>query len=329
MKIGGLSLKNNIFLAPMAGITDVLFRTLARKFGCALCFTEMVSSNGLVRRTGKSYRYIESSSEDRPLGVQIFGADPDVLSEAARIVTSEGADLIDINMGCPVKKVLKTGAGAALMKDPVKVSVILKKVRKATSLPLTIKIRSGWKRGEFNAMDIAAIAEDCGVDALILHPRTVEQGFSGVADWELISMIKERLNIPVIGSGDIRNPEDASRMLDMTGCDGIMVGRGALGNPWIFRDIINYLSSACVYFPATLKEREDIINEHLNMSVRYSGEEMGVKNFRKHLLWYTKGLRGGAQFRQMVVSIHEREDLLDAVHRYFTIFDKAGRKIRS
>jgi nifR3 family TIM-barrel protein len=322
MKIGKLTLQNNAFLAPMAGITDLVFRTLARGYGCALCFTEMVSSNGLVRNTQRSYRYLESSSDDRPLGVQIFGADPDVVADAAQIVADMGADLIDINMGCPVKKVLKTGAGAALMKDPERVRTMLRKVRAAASVPLTIKIRSGWKRYGINAADIAVIAEDCGVDAVILHPRTVEQGFSGVADWELISMVKQRLTIPVIGSGDIRNAKDASRMLDSTGCDGIMIGRGALGNPWIFREIINSLTSESMPFSVTMTEREEMLRKHLNMTIRHSGEALGVKKFRKHLLWYTKGLKGGAQFRQSVVSVQEKEVLLRAVHTYFSSLEE-------
>jgi tRNA-dihydrouridine synthase B len=316
MKIGNLTLKNNVFLAPMAGVTDLVFRTLARVCGCALCFTEMISSNGLTRGTQRSYRYLESSSDDRPLGVQIFGADPDVIADAARIAADIGADLIDINMGCPVKKVLKTGAGAALMKDPVRVGAMLRKVREAVNTPLTIKIRSGWKRYGINAANIAAIAEDCGVDAVILHPRTVEQGFSGFADWELISMVKRRLTIPVIGSGDIKNVKDALRMLDSTKCDGIMIGRGALGNPWIFREIINSLTSEYIPHSVSMKEREEMIRRHLNMIIHYSCEELGVKKFRKHLLWYTKGLRGGAQFRQSVVSVLEKELLLNAVHAY-------------
>ncbi|MBN2516798.1 MAG: tRNA dihydrouridine synthase DusB [Deltaproteobacteria bacterium] len=322
MKIGNLTLKNNVFLAPMAGITDLVFRTLARGYGCALCFTEMVSSNGLTRRTQRSYRYLESSVDDRPLGVQIFGADPDVIADAAHIVADMGADLIDINMGCPVKKVLKTGAGAALLKDPLRVGAVLRKVRASVDVPLTIKIRSGWERHGINAADIAAIAEDYGVDAVILHPRTVEQGFSGFADWELISMVKKRLTIPVIGSGDIRSAKDALRMLHVTGCDGIMVGRGALGNPWIFREIINSLASESMPLPVTIKEREEMMRRHLNMTIRDSGEDLGVKKFRKHLLWYTKGLKGGAQFRQSVVSVREKEFLLSAVHAYFSSLEE-------
>ena len=317
MKIGKLSLRNNVLLAPMAGITDLVFRLLVREFGCALGFTEMISANGLVRGTEKSYRYLETTPNDKPLGVQIFGSDPDVLSEAARIVTDRGADLVDINMGCPVKKVLKTGAGGALMKEPAKVAVILQRLREATPLPLTVKIRSGWNHDEISALNIARIAQDCGVDAVILHPRTVNQGFGGRADWSLIASVKKCLNISVVGSGDIRSPEDARRMLDETGCDGVMVGRGVLGNPWIIKNIVYYLKGKNVLLPPTLREREDIIKQHLNMSVDFLGARVGVRNFRKHMSWYTKGLKGGSRFREMVGKADEKESVLDAVHRYF------------
>lgn len=317
MKIGNLLLQNNVCLAPMAGITDLVFRTMARKFGCELCFTEMVSANGLIRNTKKTYRYLDSSDADRPLGVQIFGADPDILSEAVRIVTGEGADSIDINMGCPVKKVLKTGAGAALMKDPLRVARIVREARKVTDLPLTVKIRAGWKRFGINAVDIAIVAEENGADAVIIHPRTVEQGFSGFADWDLTAQVKKRIALPVIGSGDVRAPEDATRMLENTGCDGVMIGRASLGNPWIFRQTIEYLKNGGAIQKPTLGERERIVREHLMLSMRYCGADVGLKTFRKHLLWYTKGLRGGAQFRQKMVEIHDQAALMEAVHLYF------------
>ena len=195
ISIGNLTLPNNVMMAPMAGITNLPFRLLVREFGCALAFTEMISANGLVRKTGKSYRFLNSSLQDKPLGVQIFGSDPAVLSEAAHIVSESGADLLDINMGCPVKKVVKTGAGAALMKNQKQVRLILHAVRKATSLPLTVKVRSGWERGDMQALEIAHIAEDSGINAVILHPRTVKQGFSGTADWTVIEVIKKNVSI--------------------------------------------------------------------------------------------------------------------------------------
>jgi tRNA-dihydrouridine synthase B len=316
MKIGQLTIKNNVFLAPMAGITNMPFRMLVREFGCALAFTEMISANGLVRRTLKSYRYLDSSGKDKPLGIQLFGSDPVVLSEAARIVTDLGADLLDINMGCPVKKVIKTGAGAALMKEPDKVGLILQALRKATPLPLTVKIRSGWRHGDMKALDIASIAENCGVDAVIIHPRTADQGFSGAADWSIIEAVKKNVHIPVIGSGDIRSPQDASRMIKSTGCDGVMVGRGALGNPWIFRDIISCYDEMKTYVPPSPEERERIIRYHMDIEIKYSGEVLGVRHFRKHLLWYTKGLRGGSLLREIVGRMNDKTSILDVIHRF-------------
>lgn len=315
-------LKNNVFLAPMAGVTDLVFRLLVRRFGCAMAFTEMISANGLVMGTEKSYRYLESSPDDKPLGVQIFGSDPGIISEAVRIATDCDADLIDINMGCPVQKVLKTGAGGALMRDPLKVAHVLQRVREATHLPLTVKLRSGWSHDEINAVEIARIAQDCGVDAVVLHPRTVSQRFSGTADWNLIEKMKRCLCIPVVGNGDVRSPEDARRMLDVTGCDGVMVGRGALGSPWIVGGMVQCFEDKNVYLPPALQEREMIINQHIAMNVDFLGEEIGVRNFRKHLLWYTKGLKGSSRFRKMVGRIDKKKSLIEEVHRYFQFINE-------
>jgi len=325
LKIGNLILKNNVFLAPMAGITNLPFRTLAREFGCGLAFTEMISANGLVRKTNKSRQYLLSSPDDKPLGVQIFGSDPRVLFEGAQMVTDSGADLLDINMGCPVRKVVKTGAGAALLKEPDRVRHILQAIRKSTSLPVTVKLRSGWRRGEIRALEIAVIAQDCGVDAVILHPRTADQGYSGAADWSIIQEVKKQLHIPVIGSGDIRSPEDARRMISTTGCDGIMIGRAALGNPWIFRDTVRHLEERGSAPPPSSSERERVIRCHMEMEVNYLGESLGLRHFRKHLLWYTKGMRGGSLFREMVGRIHDKNAILDTVHRFFRAVDESSQ----
>jgi nifR3 family TIM-barrel protein len=329
MKIGNLILKNNVFLAPMAGITNMPFRVLMREFGCALAFTEMISANGLVRKTQKSYRYLDSSPKDKPLGIQIFGSDPDVLAEASRIVATLGADLLDINMGCPVKKVIKTGAGAALMREPEKVCLILKSLRKATELPLTVKIRAGWRHGDIKAFEIVRIAEDCGVNAVVIHPRTADQGFSGSADWRIIEEVKKSVRIPVIGSGDIRNPQDATRMIQSTGCDGIMVGRGALGNPWIFRNIIARCNNMKDSDHPSPEEREKIIRYHMDMEIDYSGDVLGARNFRKHLLWYTKGLRGGSLLRGIIGSMSDKAAILKIIHHFLlTTVDGAGIPMR-
>lgn len=316
MNIGLLRLKNAICLAPMAGITDLPFRTIVREFGCSLAFTEMVSATGLVRGMSKTCRYLDSSLGDRPLGVQLFGSDPETLAEATRMAVERGADLVDMNMGCPVKKVVKTGSGAALMRDPQRAAAILQAMRKATDLPFTLKIRAGWRPGEVNALAIGRIAEDCGVDAVILHPRTVDQGFSGKADWRLIAALKEQLRIPVIGSGDVRLPEDAVRMFRETGCDGVMVGRGVLGNPWLIRNIL-YRLSGRDFFKPSLAERTEIIRRHLATAVEYYGEKVGTRDFRKHLLWYTKGLRGGAQFRAAAGKITDLASVGKFLQDYF------------
>jgi nifR3 family TIM-barrel protein len=316
MHIGTLQLKNNIFLAPMAGITDLPFRIIARAHGCALAFTEMVNATGLARRMKKTERYLDSCPEDTPLGVQLFGTAPDILAEAAAIVTDMGADLIDINMGCPVKKVVKTGAGAALMRNPMHVGMILNAVRKATPLPLTVKIRSGWRPKEVNAPEIAHIAEENGTDAVVIHPRTADQGFSGSADWDIIKKVKDSVTIPVIGSGDVKVPRDAERMLELTSCDAVMIGRGALGNPWIFKGIIG-ADTAAIPFVPDLEERKRVIARHLDLTLAYHGGDFGVIGFRKHLLWYTKGLKGGAGFRQSAGSIRNRDQLMHELEVFF------------
>jgi nifR3 family TIM-barrel protein len=311
----------------MAGITNLPFRILVREFGCALAFTEMISANGLVRKTGKSYRFLNSSLNDKPLGVQIFGSDPAVLFDAAQVVSDYGADLLDINMGCPVKKVVKTGAGAALLRNPEQARLILRAVRKATSLPLTVKIRSGWRQGEIKALEIAHIAEDYGINAVIIHPRTADQGFSGTADWNVIKVIKRHLCIPVIGSGDIRSPQDAYNMLTSTGCDGVMIGRGALGNPWIFRNIISFLEEKKGFLPPLPSEREKIIKYHMEMEVNYLGESLGIRNFRKHLLWYTKGMRGGSLFRETVGRMHYKKAVLYELRRFLFTMEGMERPV--
>jgi tRNA-dihydrouridine synthase B len=316
MNIGSLRLQNNIFLAPMAGITDLPFRTIVRSFGCGLAFTEMVSASGIVRGTEKTFRYLASSPADRPLGVQLFGNDPEIMAAAARVAGERGADLLDVNMGCPVKKVAKTGSGASLMRDPERVADILRAVRKATTLPLTVKIRAGWNGQRINALEIGQIAQECGVDAVILHPRTADQGFSGRSDWDLIESIKGRLGIPVIGSGDVRCPEDAALMLRDTGCDGVMVGRGALGNPWLIGNIVTHLAGKGALMPS-LSEKETVIRRHLTLAVDFYGEKVGTRDFRKHLLWYTKGLRGGAQFRQAAGCICDPDSARKVLRDYF------------
>lgn len=315
LKLGSLSLQNSFCMAPMAGITDLAFRLTVRPFGCALCLTEMVSADGLVRGMEKSLVYLRSSPLDRPLGVQIFGSEPSTLAGAAKIAADRGADLVDINMGCPVKNVVKRGAGAALMRDPAKIGRVLHAVRKATSIPLTVKIRSGWDFSHLNALEVSRIAEDCGVDAVFLHSRTASQGFSGRADWRVIEEVKAKTRIPIVGNGDVQGASDARRMIEATGCDGVMVGRAALGNPWIFRQIIDPRKERDG-IPG-LEERQAIIQKHLRLSVEIFGEPMGVRTFLKHLFWYTRGLSGISHLRKRAGSVRREDDLQLMIDAFF------------
>jgi tRNA-dihydrouridine synthase B len=317
MKIGNLKLSNNLIMAPLAGITDLAFRTIVRGYGCGLCYTEMLSADGLVRGHRGTLNYLRSDPGDRPLIVQVFGSDPDVLAAAARMIEEMHlADAVDINMGCPVKPVVRRGAGAALMREPEKVRRILQAARKATTLPLTVKIRAGWSPKERNALEIARIAEDEGADAVAVHPRTASQGFSGRSDWSVIAEIKTAVNIPVIGNGDVEMPDDVSAMIDSTGCDAVMIGRSALGNPWIFRNALLLRAGKGTEFAAH-EEKARLIAEHLAMSVGLYGEVSGVKTFRKHLFWYTRGLRGSAAFRKGAGTITGKNNVLAAVSAYF------------
>jgi tRNA-dihydrouridine synthase B len=310
-------LQNKALLAPLAGISNLPFRLIARSFGCSLAFTEMISANGLIRKSERTLDYLKTSTEDQPLGVQIFGAEPDIMAEAARIVAGQGATLIDINMGCPVKKVIKAGAGAILMKDPQRAASIITAVKNAVKIPITVKIRSGWNRSSINAVEIAGIAEDCGAQAIIVHARTCDQGFAGVADWGIIAQVKKAVGIPVIGNGDIWYPRDAIKMRKETSCDAVMVGRGSLGDPWIFKGISQLFSGAGEDYLPTLSQRHEIINTHWKMEAQFSGDEIADKSFRKHLLWYTKGLPGSSRFRQVVSGMQDRQTMVDEVNRFF------------
>lgn len=315
LAIGSLTLANNLILAPMAGITNLPFRLLAREQGASLCFTEMVSVNGLVREGRKTFELLQSVPEDRPLGIQLFGDDPQLLAEGARMVEGHG-DLIDINMGCPVKKVVGTGAGSALLREPEKVRAIIRETRRATRLPLTVKIRSGWVCDEANFLEIARIAADEGCDAITLHPRSRSQMFEGHADWQKIAEMKRSVKIPIIGSGDLFTAADVTAMLAETGCDGVMVARGALGNPWIFRQALALLNGG---EPAALapEERLRAALRHLELFTELSGERVALREMRKHFGWYSHGLAGAAQFRKAVNIIEGKEALLEALRRFF------------
>jgi nifR3 family TIM-barrel protein len=316
LKIGDLTLCHNLLLAPMAGITNLPFRLIAREMGASLCFTEMVSSDGLVREGRKSFELLNSSSEDRPLGIQIFGDDPDLLAESARLVEGYG-ELIDINMGCPVRKVVSSGAGSALMRDPARVGSIVERVRKTVRLPITVKMRIGWNGEEENYLEIARIAEDAGCDAITLHPRSRSQMFTGSADWSKIRELKQRVKIPVIGSGDLFSGADVAEMMNKTGCDGVMIARGALGNPWIFSEALQILDGK-EPVPPTSGERLEIAMQHLELFISFAGERVAIREIRKHLAWYARGIPGAARFRAMVNTTEEKEKLTQLLLDFFT-----------
>ncbi|UFS68841.1 tRNA dihydrouridine synthase DusB [Geomonas sp. RF6] len=313
--IGSLTLRNRLLLAPMAGITNLAMRLMAREQGVALTFTEMVSVNGLTREGQKSFDLLRSTPEDRPLGLQLFGDDPQTLADAAKLVEGYG-ELIDINMGCPVRKVVGTGAGSALLKDPQRVAAIVRSVRRATPLPLTVKIRTGWTCGDDVFLEIGRIAQEEGCDAVTLHPRSRAQMFDGKADWSKIGELKAALTIPVIGSGDLFSAADVVAMMAQSGCDAVMVARGAMGNPWIFREALALLEGGEPH-PPTRVERLAAARRHLDLFCELEGDRTALMEMRKHLSWYSKGLPGAAQFRAAVNRIEQAAHLTEVMESFF------------
>lgn len=316
LQIGQVVLPNPLLLAPMAGISNLPFRLLARECGCALAFSEMISAEGLIRQPQKSERFLLTCPEDKPWGVQIFGSRPEVMATAAKILADKGADVLNINMGCPVKKVIQGGAGAALLKDLPLARQILQAVRQAISIPLTVKIRLGWDEKNKNYLQVAKMVEEKGADGLVIHGRTRSQGYNVKADWEAIGEAQSMVKIPVIGNGDLLTAQDVIRFFKETKCAGAMIGRGALGNPWIFKKILTLEKGETISDPSLL-ERERIMKRHLQMLIDWRGEGHGVKEFRKHLIWYTRGLPENKSFRGELAKWQTREEVLTGVHAYF------------
>ncbi len=316
IKILHLQLQNNLILAPMAGISDLPYRLVMKSFGPALVYTEMVSANGLIRAGKRTRQLLRSSPEERPLGIQLFGDDPEVLAEAATLVQGDG-ELIDLNLGCPVNKVVRSGAGSAMLRDPMKVGRAVSAIRRATALPFTVKIRSGWDSQSVNYLEVGRIAAAEGADAVILHPRTRAQGFGGQADWGHIRDLKSALTVPVIGSGDVFTAQDALAMLDQTGCDGVMIGRGGYGNPWLIRDCLALQRGERICPPA-VEERLAVALHHLQLFVEVFGPRKTVRDMRKHLCWYSRGLAGAAAFRTRINHADTLQAMIEATRDFFT-----------
>lgn len=312
MRIGPWELKNRWILAPMAGISEMPFRRIAFRLGAGLCPTELVSAEGLMRASNRTMRYLRfDPAWERPFSVQVFGGKPDVLAEAAKVARDHGAQIIDVNMGCPVPKVTKSGAGCALMAEPARAAEVVEKIAAATGLPVTAKIRSGLDARSINCVEVGLALEAAGCAAVALHPRTRAQGYEGSADWSLIRALKQALRIPVIGNGDVKSVADAHRMLEETGCDAVMIGRGALGNPWIFRQLGGGAGPS-------REERHALVLEHFDDHMDFCGDERrGVHQFRKHLGWYARGLVGAAAFRSAAMRIESAAELRRALDDFF------------
>lgn len=317
LTIGNVTLDNNVILAPMAGVTDLPFRLLCKEQGAGLNCMEMVSAKAIYYNNKNTEELMQIHPEEMPVSLQLFGSDPEIISEMAKRIEERPFAILDINMGCPVPKVVNNGEGSALMKDPKLVEAILSKLVKAISKPVTVKIRKGFNDENVNAVEIAKIAESCGVAAVAVHGRTREQYYSGKADWDIIAAVKDAVKIPVIGNGDVTDAYSAKALQEQTGCDGIMVGRAAQGNPWIFKEITTYLETGELLPKPTPQQVKEVIIRHAKLQLEFKGEYTGVREMRKHLAWYTTGYPNSARFRQMINSMESMDELLESVELIF------------
>ena len=316
MKIGNVQLDNEVFLSPMAGVTDLPFRTICKEKGCGMLYTEMINAKALCYDDENTKKMLNLEDDGHPVAVQIFGSDPEYMGKAASIMNQYTNDILDINMGCPAPKVIKNGDGSALMRNPKLAAEVLTAVVKNSKKPVTLKIRKGWDDNSVNALEIAKIAEECGISDLAIHGRTREQFYSGKADWDIIAEIKQSINIPVIGNGDVFDVQDAVNMLEKTKCDAIMIGRGSQGNPWIFNRINHYMKTGEVLPEPTLEEKISTAIKHMNLAVAEHGEYVAVREMRKHIGWYLKGLKNSAKYRDQINKITDYKEVISMLEEY-------------
>ncbi len=316
MKIDNIILENPVFLAPMAGITDLPFRLICKEMGCGMVYTEMISSRGLYYRDKKTEKLLKIHPDEKPVALQIFGSVPDVMAKAAYMLNDRENAVLDINMGCPTPKIVKNKDGCALMRDIDLAGKIVKAVVKESIKPVTVKIRKGWDEINVNAVEFAKVMEQGGAKAITVHGRTREQFYSGKADWDIIKKVKEAVTVPVIGNGDIFTVEDGMKLLNEIKCDGIMVGRGSLGNPWLFKRLVHYIKTGDLLPEPTPEEKINMALKHLNLAVNHKGERIGVIEMRKHIAWYVKGLKNSASLRDRINKINHKSDLEKVLTEY-------------
>lgn len=319
LTIGNITLDNPLILAPMAGVTDLPFRRICHEMGAGLVCMEMVSAKAICYHNKNTKDLLNIASDEHPVSLQLFGSDPDSMSEATKMIEEVPYDILDINMGCPVPKVFNNGDGSALMKNPSLVGKIVSALVKSTSRPVTVKIRTGVDAEHINAAEIAHIAEESGASAVAVHGRTREQYYSGEADWDIIRQVKEKVSIPVIGNGDLHNASDIKRMYEVTSCDGFMIGRAARGNPWIFKEILSELLTGTPAMKPSAEEVMDMLIKHARMEVDLKGEDRAIREMRKHAGWYTSGMRNGIRFRRIVNEIHTLPEFESVCRRFLEL----------